>query len=300
MRWRDGNFKRLTRKDGLAFQNDEVRDRVRLVHSNRLGGVWAATVGFSWVRENSIRNFGHPQGLVNYAFHSLLDAADGTFWTGGTVLHRFDEQTGRFTADPNTQTLGLIIRGIQDDGAGGFGCSVTTITAALGFITTAAVIWKLRGTKSPGFRRNFLEADRDGHLWIAVDGELHRFHNGELTRYLFAGFTFARIRDVFPGGSAMAIIGSARKRAACIAGSPRPSRRSHRATGSHTTTPGTICEARDGSVWIGTENGLSQFKDGRFRTFTKTNGLSGCIKSAPWPRTRRAVVSGSARAAACR
>jgi len=34
-----------------------------------------------------------------------------------------------------------------------------------------------------------------------------------------------------------------------------------------------LLEARDGSVWIGSEGGLAQYQDGKFKTFTEKNGL---------------------------
>jgi ligand-binding sensor domain-containing protein/signal transduction histidine kinase len=42
----------------------------------------------------------------------------------------------------------------------------------------------------------------------------------------------------------------------------------------HDFTLGSILETTDGAIWVGTLGGLSRLKDGKFSTFTHTNGLS--------------------------
>ena len=36
-----------------------------------------------------------------------------------------------------------------------------------------------------------------------------------------------------------------------------------------------LCEGRDGSIWIATRAGLTRYREGEFRTYTRTNGLAG-------------------------
>ena len=39
------------------------------------------------------------------------------------------------------------------------------------------------------------------------------------------------------------------------------------------TQPRQLLEDRDGSVWIGTGNGLQRFRNGRFDVYTRADGL---------------------------
>ncbi len=276
LRWREGRFTRFTRKDGLAYQTNEVRDAIGPVQANRRGGVWATTVGLDWLQNGKNQNFAIPEGFLNYAIFALHEDSAGVLWTGGTVLHRFDQRTERFQVEPESTRLGMEIRGMQDDGTGGLWllCLQSPRVAWL-FHLREGRLERVPEQFSTGFRSPFLSADRHGDLWLASgEGGLDRFHNGQFTRYLLAmemahEFVLCFMAD----REGNLWFGTESSGLHCW--TPKVISAYGAREGLAHNSTWTICEARDGSVWIGTAQGLSQFKDKRFRNFTQRDGLAG-------------------------
>ena len=274
LRLRAGQFKRWTRKEGLACQDHESRDRIGPIHADWRGDVWVTTFGLDRIRNGAIQNFSIPQGFVSYGICDMLEDPAGVLWTGGVFLHRFNALTQRFEIEPESQRQEIPLFSFQPDGAGGFwGLGGFGHQARLYHFRSNN--WDVAWDQFPkDFRGHFLKRDRRGDLWMSHDGGLDRFRDGQVTRFLFApefpndhvlGFLEDREGNYWFGTEASGLHRWTPK--AIVAQGVRE--------GLANDSTWTIREARDGSVWIGTEAGLSQFKDGRFHNFMKLDGLAG-------------------------
>ena len=274
LRWRDGTFKRFTRKDGLATWPARSKDIIGPIHRNRQGGVWVVSAGLDWIRGSTIRHFGKEQGMVSEVPSPFHEDSAGVLWTGGPILHHFDERTEKFKVEPESQRLSLNIRAIQDDGTGGLWLLCDRDRKGSWLYHFRNGQWERAWEFGSGFRGQFLIADRHGDLWTSSDGGLDRFHDGLFTRYPFPPemtneFVLCFLEDRngnYWFGTEVGGLHCWKPRAISAYG-PRD--------GLANDSTWTICEARDGSVWIGTEEGVTQFKEGRFRNFTQRDGLSG-------------------------
>lgn len=277
LRWRDGMFKRFTRKDGLAYAKSASRESIGLICADRHGGVWSRTLGLDLLQNGVIRHFGPEQGFEDFNIYALHQDSGGELWAAAGKLYRFNRRVGRFEVQPEKSGHGMVIFSIQDSAAGGLWVLGNNLTPPMKhwLYHFEAGRWVLVWDQFfYGFRGGFIKTDQRGDLWWSAGAGLDRFRDGHVTRYLLSNeasevYVLCFLEDRngnYWFGTEQGGLHCWKRRAISAYGA--------RDGLAHDST-WSICEARDGNVWIGTEQGVSQFKDGRFCNFAQREGLSG-------------------------
>jgi signal transduction histidine kinase/ligand-binding sensor domain-containing protein len=123
-------------------------------------------------------------------------------------------------------------------------------------------------------RRSFLGVDHGGGLWMP-DGTpgLVRHFQGSFSRLSFFGdeigdcaicFFCDREGNIWIGTEKKGLLAYRRRGVLMVSTKD----------GLPDANTWTVCPSRDGSVWIGTDGGISRWKDGQFSTFTRKEGLT--------------------------
>ncbi|HKP38710.1 MAG TPA: two-component regulator propeller domain-containing protein, partial [Pyrinomonadaceae bacterium] len=259
-------FDHWTTDDGLP------QNSVYAITQTRDGYLWLATVD-GLVRFDGVHfrvfDQNNSRGLTSNRFTCLFEDAEGTLWSGtedGGLTRYRNGQFKTFTTADGLPTNE--VKQIQTNPAGGLLIATTN-----GWVTllndkfspySAKGSWydlKIRFTRSGsewhydqaglhelrnGGERTFaihgrvsdasLFESRDGSFWAGIPTQqLVHITNGQLQSFT--------TRDGLPALPADAAIGS-------------------------------FVEDQQGSLWLGSANGLVRYRDGRFTTYTMANGLS--------------------------
>ncbi|HWD92497.1 MAG TPA: two-component regulator propeller domain-containing protein [Verrucomicrobiae bacterium] len=114
----------------------------------------------------------------------------------------------------------------------------------------------------------------DGYLWVGTRGGLARFDGVDFTSYdskNTPALKNSSITALCADRQGALWIGTDGGGLVCLRdGAFSNFNTTNGLAGSHVRV---IFESTDGSLWIGTTEGMSQFKDGRFRTYTEADGL---------------------------
>lgn len=230
--------------------------------------------------------YGQSNG-VETAICSLEEDDTGTLWIGDEKsLKRFDVQAGtasaNFKPDAWQDTLPQCIK---NDRQGNMWVAFTEAEIhpdAEAPIIRHWVRWYANGQwqdcpenpYSNDGRPFFFLTDREGGVWMpGGKGSVVRYHRGKLVRYALAG----------EGANTYAQCGLADREGNLWFGTEtgglqcwRPRKVTTRAASDglgHDNT-WTICEARNGSVWVGTDGGLGRIQAGKVVNFSERDGLS--------------------------
>lgn len=248
---------------------------VKSVYEDRAGSLWVAT------SDGRLRQFkdgrwaayliGDPQsqGLVQ----TLREDRQGNIWVGtakGSLL-RFRD--GRFT--PYTLPADFT------------GCRIATVyedREGVLWVGTSTGLLRLREkiittyTESEGLAANNVYPifeDSKGAIWIGSWSGLTKYENGVFTRQSApGGFDYFQVTALYEdreGGFWVAIYGGEvwrYKDGQVTFFSPQDGKLSK--TGIHA-----IYQDRTGTLWFGSRNGLSRYKDGATTRYTTDDGLTG-------------------------
>jgi signal transduction histidine kinase/ligand-binding sensor domain-containing protein/CheY-like chemotaxis protein len=277
VRYRDGRFTPLTRKDGL------LTDLVRSLYEDSSGAVWVGTRGdgelpggLNVVRDGRVvSKYTAADGLTNDDVWSLCEDRDGTLWIGtfgGGVVRLRD---GRFTALTTRDGLANDdVRAIRQDASG-----VVWIGTHGGGVTRYEAGRLESVTTADGLSSDLvitLSLGRDGDLWVGTaNGGVDRIRDGRVSAF--------RAADGLPSDSVGAVYEDREGGLWVGTGSGDLCSLREGSFTAYTTKEGlsfdTVCpilEGRDGSVWVGTfGGGLNRFRDGRFTAYTTKDGLAG-------------------------
>ncbi len=294
--FRSGQFTRFTAADGLSDT------WLHAFCEDREGNLWIGTDrGLNRWQPRRIRAYSAHKGLVHDNAWTLCETSDGSLWIGtDNGLSRFRD--GHFIN--YTERDGLAkntVRALAEDadgglwvGSGGGGIDV--------FRDGKFVNLRLPGDLS-GNKIRALHRGRGGSMWVGSELGLHRFQAGQWTTWTTAdGIPHDDIRAIRETGDGALWVGTFGG-GVCLLGVPRSGGKAGGSPGSRetslpfldstvadrlkpglqtfTTTNGlannfawAFHEGADGALWIGTEGGLSRWKDGRIFSFTTEHGLS--------------------------
>ncbi len=220
------------------------------------GAIWVGTVrGVARIKDGHAQTVpGEPRSAGSLA---LVDR-DNTVWLGefsnGLIAWRPGSETNRFWSNPPLiQGTGVSVEALYQGGAGrvwvGTSLGVTWFENG-----QPAASWGEQGLPTNSVRAIY--ETRDGTMWFGT--------------WQAGAVRWKRFGVPPSGGRASA--DSTPKDAPAEAGTPSVTR--------YTTANGladdrvfVFHEDADGALWIGTHNGLSRFKDGRFFTFRAEQGL---------------------------
>jgi len=288
-----GTVDALIRKAGNRFMRFENPQRLGpsgypALCASRSGGMWAGGQGkLCLVQADQVRTFSQENALpLSPGLITGLAEQGGVVWVGTSAgLVRFDWRAEQFEssrADPDLE--GLEVRAT---------CSSTTgecwallseqlphTSGPVPKLHLAHVVdGRLVKVRAGGaedipasFRPCFLAGDRSGALWFSAIGNfINRYLSGEvqlLPMLLGREGDFAlcaladRDGNLWIGTEYGGLQRWAPRKITCYTAQD----------GLAHDNAWSICEARDGSVLVGTDGGLSQFKDGRFTPVLRREG----------------------------
>lgn len=134
---------------------------------------------------------------------------------------------------------------------------------------------KVTAVKIPGGVDSDFETisqDRQGSLWIASSG-LYRFRGGKLTEFHVPGTKDVKIRNILEDDSGAFWIGTEGQGIYTIRG-PRIVHFTKQKDGLANDFIRAMLEARDHSIWVATDGGISHWINGKWRTYLQQDGLA--------------------------
>ena len=293
-----GTEEGLVRFDGVRFKVYDKRNVEQLLnnliyalHEDRKGNLWIGTYGGGLTCMNRMESengtfttFTKEQGLSNDAVWSICEDHGGNLWIGTDEgLNLLKE--GKFTIFTEKQGLSSsAIKIIYKDRGGnlwiGTDNGLNHMDPKSGKITTYST-----GEGLSNNRINAICEDREGTLWIGTHKGLNRMDpgNGKITTYTTEkALSDIRINAIYEDQEGSLWIGTYGGGLSRMNPLHSTNETSTFNVTSYTTKQGlpnnvvwSICEDREGSLWIGTEGGgLNRLKDGKFIAYTTREGLS--------------------------
>ncbi len=248
------------------------QDTIQAILQTRDGYVWIGT------QEGLVRFDGHQftvfdrqntPAIAHNNFVALCQTRDGALWAAtsrGLVRYAGGRFTGYLKADglpdESIQALAEGPDGTLWLGAAGGGL-VRFRDGAFSVISTADGL-------PDGFVTALL-AGVDGTLWIGSNAGLHRLRGGRFEAMTPSGMRADAVNAIVAGPGGVVWAGG-RQGLWRIDGARSDVVAS---LGAHPVR--SLCRDRDGSLWIGTEAGLSRLHQGRLDTLTAPDGLPGAV-----------------------
>jgi len=280
---------------------------IHALYEDRHGGLWVGGSRLLRLAEDSSVEYPLAGEVSQNRVKSILETTDGTVWVGtvsglqkltagGPRFQRVPEINGtvRFLRETSDQTLwiGMIGRGLHTHSNGQFSGmmapeALPSNTLLNLFEDAERNIWigtqagmvrlsksAVRTVSLPDAADSDAETvyqDRNGDIWIAAVN-LFRYHNGRATPYRLSGLAGVRVRNVFRDRDGALWLGT-------------EGRGVYRETGGrlvhYSTENGLVnnfvrafLQAKDGSIWIATDEGVSRWRPQGITNYQMRDGLS--------------------------
>jgi signal transduction histidine kinase/ligand-binding sensor domain-containing protein len=256
-----GTTHREYRLAGEGSQN-----RVKSITQTRDGTMWVGTIGglYSMVTgSDSFLRVKETSGTVRF----LQETSDGTLWIG-TIghgiykywKHKFSQMTAPGSLPSNT--------------------ALNLFEDIEGNIWVGTQEGMLRLSKTPiqtvtlpdagDYDAETVYGDHNGDLWIAA-ANLFRFRDGRATRVRLPGISGVRVRNVFRDNENALWIGTEGRGVFRQIGT----KLTHYMVkdGLVNNFVRAFLQARDGSIWVATDEGVSRWHAGRFTSYQERDGL---------------------------
>jgi ligand-binding sensor domain-containing protein/signal transduction histidine kinase len=298
---KNGRLERADKPLGLPVFN------VHAVLEDHTGRIWVGGSRLYSVKEGTAHEYSLPYNDSRNKVKSFLETPDGAIWVG-TVggLHRLLPGQDRFEPVAGVfgtiRTLRLAPNGELWAGAIGEGIfrirgsEVTRLKAPAPLLSNTVLsifadtdrnIWigmqaglmrlsrtPVRVQALPGAADSdfsTVSLDTDGALWV-VSNQLVRIQGNRATPFRFPAVGDARVRNVLRAHDGSRWIGTDGSGVYHI--SSRESRHFTTREGLVNDFVRVLIEARDGSIWVGCDNGVSHLDRNGFHNFTQLNGLA--------------------------
>lgn len=257
-----------TTADGLC------NNSIQSLHVDREGNVWIGTIGgLSRFRDGRFSSFTSQHGLPSDNVASLLVDRDGSLWIGthGGGLNQLSEgKVSTFTTFHGLSNNFIYTVAPARDG----GMWAGSYSGDIDRYENGRFHQVLSGSLLGTIRIRTLMEDRSGSLWIGTDESLYRYAGGQLTTFSTGeGLPDSPVRVVSEDREGTIWVGTDGDGLYHLQdgilvpfgedlGFPPNS------------AVRTIYQDHEGDLWIGTYSGLSVLRDGRFTTYTTSDGLS--------------------------
>jgi ligand-binding sensor domain-containing protein/signal transduction histidine kinase len=241
--------------------------RVKSILETRDGVVWVGTVSGLERLDPSGGRFKRVSE-VSGTVRVLRQNQDGALWVGTIGEGIFFYQASRFTRLRGTAYLPSdTVLSLLEDHEGNIW--VGTQTGLMRLSTTPVSTFPLPGAAGSDFSTIYQDVDKS--LWIAST-RLYRY-SGQIARlYRFAGpLADIRIRNLFRDSAGVLWVGTDGHGVWRIDGSR--SIQYTKRDGLINDFIRAIYQGRDGSMWIGTDEGVSRWRQGRFTNYGIKQGL---------------------------
>jgi PAS domain S-box-containing protein len=301
----------LARFDGARFTTFFPRKTVYALLVSRDGSLWiSVNGGLSRYKDHRMTQYSTRDGLRESAITSMSEAPDGSLWMATRLgMNRYHGGTfSTFSVTDGSATSWIDATCVTRDGALWFGMNggglkrlyrgtVTAYSTRDGlasdiimalhedrhgdlWIGTTLGLSRMRGgttIATPGGlshqRVHAIGEDRDGNLWIGTETGLSRYSGGTFTSFgpdhrLSTGSVVSVMEDREGSmwvGTVAAGVSQLRPSKFVTIG---------RSEGLNADVVWTVREAIDGSLLMGTDRGMAQWKDGSMTGLTVREGLA--------------------------
>jgi signal transduction histidine kinase/ligand-binding sensor domain-containing protein len=277
---RDGRIwvggSRLLMLDGDACREYFLGDgrsasRVKSIYETSDGTLWVGTVsGLERMRPGPHDDMQfHEVPEITSTVRVLREDREGTLWIGtiGTGLLRYGK--GRFTRvatpeDPPSSTILSIFEDSEQN------IWVGLQTGLLRLSRTAMSTFPLPGAQNADF--GTIYRDHEGSLWIASTHLYHIFPGSNRSEEVPDPRPGYRVRCVFRDRAGNWWVGTEGHGVFLTVGTKHF--RYTKRTGLVNDFVRAFLEGRDGSIWIGTDEGVSRWRDGKLTSYQMSDGLS--------------------------
>ena len=236
LRWKEPSLLHYDRTNGLGG------NFVRAICEGKDGSMWIATRGgLSRYRDGEFHTFTREDGLAGTLVETLCEDGEGNLWVGTSEgLNCFKDGAVIATLTTKDGLPGNSVTSLCTDRKGNLwiGTSEGLVLRSGGKVQT---VYNGANGLTERFIRTLYE-DRHSNLWIGTYGGLYRAVGGD------------------PNGTGPASLGK------CVA--------QLNAEGAAYDRVMSICEDQEGSIWVGSRDGLSRLRIRPFAGLGKQQGLS--------------------------
>ncbi len=253
-----------------ALVGEYSETRVKSILQTTDGTVWVGTVsGLQRLQSGANRFARFPQ--VQGTVRTLRETRDGTLWIGTIGQGAYTLHEGRLsivagdTSDPrlpSKTTLSLF-----EDAQGNVWMG--TQAGLVRFSRSPVELVSLPDASDSDFET--VSADRDGSLWVASTGLTHLVDKTAIPT-TFPSLHGARVRNVFRAQDGTLGVGTDGRGIFRI-GPGNAAAQFTTANGLVNNFIRGVVQSRQGDLWIATDEGISRWARGAFRSFTVQDGL---------------------------
>ena len=257
--------------NGSAYQEYRLaeegsQNRVKSITQTRDGTVWVGTIGGLYSKgtgSDSFRRVQETSGTVRF----LKETSDGTLWIGtiGHGIYKYRKQEFSQMTAPGTLPSNTALNLFEDvEGNIWIGTQEGMLRLSKTPIQTVTL------PDAGDYDAETVYADHNGDLWIAA-ANLFRFRDGNATRVHLPGISGVRVRNVFRDNEDALWVGTEGRGVFRQIGA----KLTHYMVkdGLVNNFVRAFLQARDGSVWVATDEGVSRWHAGRFTSYQERDGL---------------------------
>lgn len=265
-----GGSRLMTFQNGVATEykltGDSSANRVKSILETRDGTLWVGTVA-GLNRMTRAGSF-EPVPGIHSTVRALHEAADGVLWVGtiGSGIFTYRQGSVSQINAPDGVPSSTILSIFEDSAKNlWIGAQVGMVR----FSRTPLTIVSLPNVADSDFGTVYL--DHDGALWVGST-HLFRLQNGLPEQQVFSGMHGVKVRNVMRDRAGALWLGTDGSGVYRLSGGQL----AHytRKTGLTNDFTRVIVEARDGSIWIGTDEGVTRWNSHGLKTFEVSDGLS--------------------------
>ena len=264
-----GGSRLLMLRDGVVkeykLRGDSSANRVKSILETRDGTVWVGTVA-GLNRMKGSDSFQPVEGIRG-TVRVLHEGSDGLFWVGTIGSGIFLYRQGRFSQikAPDGVPSSTILNIFEDSEKNVW---IGTQVGMVRFSRTPMSIVFLPGAADSDFGTVY--RDHDGSLWFGST-HLFRLQNGVPEQRTFPGMTGVKVRNVLRDASGALWLGTDGAGVYRLVGNAL----THytKKTGLTNDFTRVMIQARDGSIWIGADEGVTRWGPHGLRKFQVSDGL---------------------------
>ncbi|MDX2031976.1 MAG: two-component regulator propeller domain-containing protein [Blastocatellia bacterium] len=264
-RFVNGSFTSYTTKSGLPHYH------IQALCEDAEGAVWIGTPqGLARFQNNRFTTLTIGPDQAPLEIKQILASRSGGLWIGtADALYRYRDNS--FTSYPSERDLGgHQITCLYEDRRG----TLWIGTAEGGVFLFREGAFTNR-TKQDGFSSDQIKSiaeDEDGRLWIGTTEGLDYFENERIVNFNKEERSFAQVIEtiysdsdgnLWLGNSIQGLIRIRKSKFSVIG----------RKEGLSDDVVASVMQARDGSIWVATDNGLNRLSGGVIKTWTRREGL---------------------------
>ncbi|MGA7614798.1 MAG: diguanylate cyclase, partial [Thermoanaerobaculia bacterium] len=252
--------------DGLP--TDQLTSLSRDANGSLWIGTWGA--GLCRFRDGKFSSISTPNGLAGSQLWCVYADHEGNIWVGTWVggLNRLRDREFLVLGTPEGLSHDNVRAVIHArDGA----AWVTTGGGGVNRITSAGITVIRQSDGLPSDEASTIMEDRDGAIWVGTyTAGLARLKDGRIETFgLDEGVPNVDVREIYQDRSGTIWAGTM----SGLATFNGKGFTAVRAPGAPPEGASVILEDRSGTLWFGTNDGLARYRDGRFETLRRADGL---------------------------